>query len=237
MVGVTGFRPPGGGRADKVITAGPRVRSDDHGLVTNPLVGGFCKGSFALFHERLCSLSSFFSFWGAELVSNRGGVGEPEQLCATPHNLVAGNVTPCRSCIAGDVLCAERFKSDVRPMSAGKKRVSTGGTRRGMGSSAYVWIAEITSGTHLSAAGAHSNLQRLGLLASRRESQSTKVGRMSSWSDEGRVMPAYVAGDATLGEVTLQRGKGTLGRDGYGKSVQAFRTPSRVCVWDHRAEQ
>jgi hypothetical protein len=25
---------------------------------------------------------------------------------------------------------------------------------------------------------------------------------MSSWSDEGRVMPAYVAGDATLGEVT-----------------------------------
>src|SRR5216684_1191335 len=56
---------------------------------------------------------------------------------------------PCRSCIAGDVLCAERFKSDVRPMSAGKKRVSTGGTRRGMGSSAYVWIAEITSGTYL----------------------------------------------------------------------------------------
>jgi hypothetical protein len=59
------------------------------------------------------------------------------------------SVTPCRSCIAGDVLCAERFKSDVRPMSAGKKRVSTGGTQRGMGSSAYVWIAEITPGTHL----------------------------------------------------------------------------------------
>jgi hypothetical protein len=49
--------------------------------------------------------------------------------------------------MAGTVPCAERFKASVRPMSAGKKRVCTGGTRRGMGSSAYVWIAEITSGS------------------------------------------------------------------------------------------
>ena len=112
----------------------------------------------------------------------------------------------------------------------------TGRTRRGMGSSAYVWIAEITSGTHLSAAGAHSNLQRLGLVASRRESQSMKVGRMSSCSEEGRVMPAYVAGDATLGEVTPQRGKGTLGHGGRGKCVHAFRTLSRGYVLGIRAE-
>ncbi len=88
-----------------------------------------------------------------------------------------------------------------------------------------------------SAAGAHSNLQRLGLLASRRESQSTKVGRMSSWSEEGRVMPAYVAGDVTLGEVTPQPGKGTLGHGGRGKCIHAFRTLSRVYVVEIRAEQ
>ena len=106
-----------------------------------------------------------------------------------------------------------------------------------MGSSAYVWIAEDNVGNGLSAAGAHSNLQRLGLLASRREYQSMKVGRMSSWSDEGWVMPAYVAGDATLGEVTPRRGKGTLGHDGRGKCVHAFRTLSRAYVLDIRAEQ
>lgn len=37
---------------------------------------------------------------------------------------------------------------------------------------------------------------------------------MSSWSDEGRVTPVYAAVDATLGEVTPRRGKGTLGHDG-----------------------
>jgi len=53
---------------------------------------------------------------------------------------------------------------------------------------------------------------------------------MSSWSDEGRVMPAYVAGDATLEEVTPQPGKGTLGHGGRGKCVHAFRTLSRgIC--------
>src|SRR5260370_25566648 len=71
------------------------------------------------------------------------------------------------------------------------------------------------------AAGAHSNLQRLGLLASRREPQSTKVGRMSSWSEEGRVRPAYVSGDVTLGEVTPQPGKGTLGHGGGGEMNRA----------------
>jgi len=69
------------------------------------------------------------------------------------------------------------------------------------------------------------------------EVQSMKVGRMSSWSEEGRVMPAYVAGDATLGEVTPQRGKGTLGHGGRGKGVHAFRTLSRVHVLGIRAEQ
>jgi len=106
-----------------------------------------------------------------------------------------------------------------------------------MGSSAYVWIAEDNVGNGLSAAGAHSNLRRLGPLATNEGSQSTKVGRMSSLSEEGRVMPAYVAGDVTLGEVTPQPGKGTLGHGGRGKCVHAFRTLSRVYVVGIRAEQ
>ena len=106
-----------------------------------------------------------------------------------------------------------------------------------MGSSAYVWIAEDNVGNGLSAAGAHSNLRRLGPLATNEGSQSMKVGRMSSWSEEGWVMPAYVAGDATLGEVTPRRGKGTLGHGGHGNEVHAFRTLSRAYVLDIRAEQ
>jgi hypothetical protein len=62
-------------------------------------------------------------------------------------------------------------------------------------------------GNGLSAAGAHSNLRRLECVAYQREFQRVKVGRMSSWSDEGWVMPVYVAGDATLGEVTLDEAK------------------------------
>jgi hypothetical protein len=50
-------------------------------------------------------------------------------------------------------------------------------------------------------------------------------------------MSAYVAGDATLGEVTPQRGKGTLGHGGYGNGVHAFRTLSRAHVLGIRAEQ
>jgi len=75
------------------------------------------------------------------------------------------------------------------------------------------------------------------LLAARRESQSMKVGRMSSWSEEGRVIPAYVAGDVTLGEVTPQRGKGTLGHGGRGKMSRHSGLRAGVSALDGRAEQ
>jgi hypothetical protein len=42
-------------------------------------------------------------------------------------------------------------------------------------------------------------------------------------------MPIYVAVDATLGEVTPQRGEGPLGHDGYG--VSASGTPDSEPDW------
>jgi hypothetical protein len=42
-------------------------------------------------------------------------------------------------------------------------------------------------------------------------------------------MPIYVATDATLGEVTPQRGKGALGHDGY--RISASGTPDSEPGW------
>jgi hypothetical protein len=140
---------------------------------------------------------------------------------------------PCRSCIAGDVLCAERFKSDVRPMSAGKKRVSTGGTQRGMGSSAYVWIAEITPGTHLRCSRGSQQPAKTGP-ASLAARVPEHEGRAHAFVERrGQGNAGLRSGRRYAGGVTPQPGKGTLGHGGRGKCVHAFRTLSRAYVWAH----
>jgi hypothetical protein len=90
------------------------------------------------------------------------------------------NSFPHRSCIVGIISRAERVDHNARPVFVGKKRASgTDMTRRGTGSSTFVRIAEITSGTTFGPAGAHSDLQRLGPIATNEGSLRTKVGRMS----------------------------------------------------------
>jgi hypothetical protein len=110
---------------------------------------------------------------------------------------------------------AERLISNVRPMSSGKKRARAPLEHGGVGGpSTYVWIAEITSGTtpfsrgsRLPAkTGAQSCKQRAPENGGRAHES---VGAMTVW-----VMPAEVAIDVTLQEVTPSGGKGTLGHDG-----------------------
>jgi hypothetical protein len=52
----------------------------------------------------------------------------------------------CGSCFAEIVRCAKLVVPMARPLSFGKKRVSTGGTPRGKGPGDSTRIAEITSG-------------------------------------------------------------------------------------------
>jgi len=149
--------------------------------------------------------SSVGAIWGP---SERGSPNISE--CLQPRNGY-----PVEVALRESFRSAERVISSVRPMSSGKKRASAPMEHGGVGGpSTYVRIAEITSGTtpfssgsRLPAkTGAQSYKQRAPENGGRAHES---VGAMTVW-----VMPAEVAIDVTLQEVTPSGGKGTLGHDG-----------------------
>jgi hypothetical protein len=78
------------------------------------------------------------------------------------------------------MLCAKRVPSNVRPMSFREEpSKGTGEDAAGYGVKHLRMDCRDNVGNGLSAAGTHSNLQRLEYVACKREFQRTKVGRMS----------------------------------------------------------
>jgi hypothetical protein len=57
---------------------------------------------------------------------------------------------------------------------------------------------------------------------------------MSSWSEEGRVMPAYVAGYATLGEVTPDEAKELSVMTGTGAELRPLREIEGIAIGPYR---
>jgi hypothetical protein len=72
------------------------------------------------------------------------------------------------------------------------------------------------AGKGLFPAGAHSNRQRLRIRAKAKRHRGSRSGACVRMSEEGRVMLAEGAENASPDEVTPWKGKGALGHSGYG---------------------
>ena len=95
----------------------------------------------------------------------------------------APKVPLCGSCFAEIVRCAKLVVPMARPLSGGKKRVSTAGTPRGKGPGDSTRMAEITSG--------RSFFQR-GLTATCKDLRF-KAYKLRPWEDEGLAHEFVVA--------------------------------------------